>query len=158
METALSGIDSRGNLIRDHVLQGFAIMPDLDKDVRLAVLKKLPELQKILGSAVTTVRKMHEVTLASNDKSQESDYQGRREARASIIGQLERDDLDAQTRMHLNDRLVQLSDKDAEKDSENKRYLDRWMTKATIGVTAAVVLTGVAIGGKVGFQGGPPRI
>lgn len=156
VKTAL-GIDNWRKLSRDHVLQLVAMMPDLDKDVRLAVLKQLPELQKILVKAMTTVRKMHEATLASNDKSQENDYQGRREARASIIAQLERDDLDPETRRHLNDLLMQLSDKDAEKDSENKRYLDRWMTKATIGVAAAVVLTGVAIGGKVGLQQGVPQ-
>lgn len=79
---------------------------------------------------------------------------GRREARASIIAQLEHDDLDPETRRHLNGLLMQLSDRDAEKDSEHKRCLDRWMTTATISVAAAVVVTGVAIGGKVGLQQG----
>ncbi|MDM4722797.1 hypothetical protein QTQ03_25530 [Micromonospora sp. WMMA1363] len=97
VKTAL-GIDNWRKLSKDHVLQLVAMMPDFDKDVRLAVLKQLPELQKIVGKAMTAARKVHEATLASNDKSQENDYQGRREARASIIAQLERDDLDPQTR------------------------------------------------------------
>ena len=151
------GIDNWRKLRQDHYLQLVAMMPDLDKEVRLAVLEQLPEIQKILVRAMSTVRKVHEATLASNDESQEYGYQGRREARASIIAQLKNESLDPQTRGHLNDLLVQLSDKDDAKDSEHKRYLDRWMTKTTVGVAAVVVLTGVAIGGRVGLQQGPLR-
>jgi hypothetical protein len=151
------GIDNWRKLRKDHYLQLVALMPDLDKEVRLAVLEQLPEIQKILVKAMGTIRKVHETTLASDDKSQEFGYQGRREARASIIAQLRNDNLDPQARAHLNDLLVQLSDKDDAKDSEHKRYLDRWMTKTTVGVAAVLVLTGVAIGGKVGLQQGPLR-
>lgn len=156
VKTAL-GIDNWRKLRKDHYLQLVAMMPDLDKEVRLAVLKQLPEIQKILVKAMSTVRKVHEATLASDEKSQEYGYQGRREARASIIAQLKDDNLDPQTRRYLNDLLVQLSDKDDAKDSEHKRYLDRWMTKTAVGVAAVVMLTGVAIGGKVGLQQGPSR-
>lgn len=156
VKTAL-GIDNWRKLSKDHYLRLVAMMPDLDEKVRLAVLEQLPEIQKILVKAMGTVRKLHETTLASDDKSQEFGYQGRREARASIIAQLENDNLDPRTRTHLNDLLMQLSDKDDAKDSEHKRYLDRWMTKTTVGVVAALVLTGVAIGGKVGLQQGTLR-
>jgi hypothetical protein len=151
------GIDNWRKLRKDHYLQLVAMMPDLDKEVRLAILEQLPEIQRILVKAMGTLRKVHESTLTSDNKSQEYGYEGRREARASIIDQLKNVHLDSQIRGHLNELLVQLSDKDDAKDSEHKRYLDRWMTKAAVGVTAVVLLTGIAIGGKVGLQHGPLR-
>lgn len=146
------GIDTWRNLSKDKVFQLVAMMPEIDKDIQLKIIEQLPEITKIAVKVMTTVRKVHDATLSSNEKSQEHVHQGYQEVRAAYIAQLERDDLDPETRRYLNEYLMQTADKDYAKDSENKHYLDRWASRAALGAAAAVVLTAVAVGGKVALQ------
>ncbi|MEV4519288.1 hypothetical protein ACGFKZ_10190 [Micromonospora tulbaghiae] len=148
-------IDTWRNLSKEKVFQLVAMMPEMEKEVQLKIIEQLPELTKLAVKAMTVVRKVHESTLSSNEKSQENVHKGYQEARAAIIAQLERGDLDPETRRHLNELLMQTADKESAKDSENKHFLDRLVNKTTLGVAvAAVVLTAVATGGKVALQNG----
>ncbi|NHO85178.1 hypothetical protein [Micromonospora sp. CMU55-4] len=148
-------IDTWRNLSKDKVFQLVAMMPEMEKEVQLKIIEQLPEITKLAVKAMITVRKVHESTLSSNEKSQENVHRGYRETRAAIIAQLQRDDLDPETRRYLNELLMQTADKESAKDSENKHFLDRWVNKTTLGVAAAaIVLTAVATGGKVALQNG----
>ncbi|MBM0260622.1 hypothetical protein JNW89_32195 [Micromonospora sp. 4G55] len=142
------GIDTWRNLSKDKVFQLVAMMPEMDKEVQLKIIEQLPEITKLSVKAMTAVRKVHDSTLSSNEKSQENVHRGYREIRAAIIAQLQRDDLDPEERRYLNEYLMQTGDKESAKDSENKHFLDRWVNKAALGVGAAILLTVVAPAAK----------
>ncbi len=42
----------------------------------------------------------------------------------------------------------------AEKDTENKKFLDSWMSKVLVGSAAALAFAVVVIGGKVDLKAG----
>ncbi|MEV4655551.1 hypothetical protein [Micromonospora sp. NPDC049301] len=150
-------IDTWRNLSKDKVFQLVAMMPEMEKEVQLKIIEQLPEITKLSVKAMATLRRVHESTLSSNEKSQEYVHRAYQESRAAIIAQLQRDDLDLdpETRRYLNGLLVQTADKESTKDSENKNFLDRLVNKTTLGVAAAaIVLTAVAAGGKVALQNG----
>ena len=148
-------IDTWRHLSKEKVFQLVAMMPEMEKDVQLKIIEQLPELTKLSVKAMTTLRRVHESTLSSNEKSQEHVHRAFQEARATITAQLQRDDLDPETRRHLSDLLVQTADKESAKDTENKSFLDRLVNKTTVGVAAAAILvTVVAAGGKAALQNG----
>jgi hypothetical protein len=148
------GIDTWRNLSKDKVLQFVAMMPEIDNEVQLRIIEQLPEITKLAVKVMSAVRKAHESTLSSNEKSQGNVHRGYQEARAAIIAQLQRDDLNPDERRYLNEILMQTADKESAKDSENKHYLDRWINRVALGAAAAAVLTAVAVGGKVALQKG----
>jgi len=143
------------NLSKEKFLQFVAMVPDMDKEVRMKLIEQLPEVMRLAAETTTGLGKVHDSTLSSNDKSQDQVHEAWREIRVTIAAQLERDDLGSDERKALNEQLIQTGERQAEADSKNKTYLDRWDNRKTFSIfAAAVILTTLAVGGKTAFQNG----
>ena len=140
------------DLSAEQFFQLAAMMPQIDKDVQPKILDQLPEIAKIAIKQSTEIRKVHESTLASNDRSQDQVHSAYREVRAAYAAQLQEDDLDPEVRMYLNGLIMQTADKQSAKDSENKPFLERTFVKATLSIAAGIAAVAV-IAGRALLQG-----
>lgn len=147
-------IDSWRNLSKEKMIRFAAMMPDMDKEVALKVIEQFPAFKTFALAALDVMEKRHDSTLVHNEHSQESSHRAYQETRAALKGELDRTDLTPEERQHIYGLLMETANRESEKDSENKQFLDGLFKKAAVVTVAAVSLGVVFVGGKVMLQGG----
>ena len=142
-------IDTWRHLSKDKILQFAALVPEMDKEIALKVIEQFPEFRLFGINALNVLEKEHAESLAANRESQTEVHNAYREVRAILAGELERDDLAAEDRMIILDKVMETADREFAKDSENKRFLDSLYGKAAMAGGAVVALGLVVLGGRV---------
>lgn len=142
-------IDSWRNLSRDKVLRFAAMMPDMDKEVALAIVAQFPVFSKFALAVLGSVEKANESTHSSNSSSQARAHDAYREVREALKGELDKEDLSPEDRKFILESLMETADKESQKDSENKRFLNELFSKTAIAAGAVVAAGLVFVGGKV---------
>ena len=147
-------ISSWKNLSKDKLVGFVSMMPDMDKELALKVIEQFPEFKRFAEGALDVIAKRYDSALDHNKQSLEAFYQGTRELRSILASQLEKDYLTRDEREFIIEKLMELSRMDAQRDSENKRFLDSMFGKATIAAGVVVAAGAVILGGKVAIQRG----
>ena len=142
-------IDTWRNLSKDKILQFAALMPDMDKDVAIKVIEQFPEFRQFALDALNVLEKEHTSTLAANKESQTAVTHAFQEVRAILASELKRDDLTAEDRMIIIDKIMETGNREFDKDSENKRFLDTLFGKATLAGAGVIAMGIVVLGGRV---------
>lgn len=137
------------NLSRDKILRFVAMMPEMDKEIAIKVIEQFPEFRQFAMDALDVLEKEHSATLASNKESQNKVHHAYQEVRAILENELNRDNLTAEDRMIIIGMIMQTANREFEKDSENKRFLDNLFSKAAVVGGAAIALGIVVLGGRV---------
>lgn len=154
-------IDTWRNLSRDKVLKFAAMMPEMDKEVALGIIAQLPVFTRFSVEALDALRKVHESTQVSNKQSQDRVHDAYSDIREALKSELDKDDLSPEDRQRLTELLMETGNKEFAKDSENKRFLDGLMNKATLATGATVLASLVFVGAKVmverGVAGSGPK-
>ncbi|MFD7311036.1 hypothetical protein [Promicromonospora sp. NPDC059942] len=148
------GIETWRNLSRDKVLRFAAMMPQMDKEVALGIVAQLPVFTRFSVEALDVLRKVHASTQVSNKQSQDRVHDAYADIRDTLKNELNKDDLSSEDRRSLTELLMETGNREFAKDSENKRFLDGLMSKATVATGAAVLASVVFVGGKVMLQRG----
>lgn len=147
-------IDSWRNLSKDKVIKFAAMMPDMSNEVRIKIIEQFPKFKELALGALKVLEKEHESTLASNAQSQTHVHNAYQDIRKMLQDELEREDLSAEDRRILIEQLMETGEKEFEKDTENKQFLDGLFNKALMGVGGLVAASLVFVGGKVVLQRG----
>lgn len=142
-------IDTWRNLSRDKILQFVAMMPEMDKEVAIKVIEQFPEFRQFAVDALDVLEKEHASTLAFNKQSQDKVHQAYQDVRGVLTHELRRDDLSAEDRMIIIEMIMNTANREFEKDSENKRFLDTLFGKAALAGGTAIALGIVVLGGRV---------
>ena len=141
-------ISSFRELSKDKVIEFVSMIPDMDKDVALAIIGQFGNFKEMSISMVQSFKEMSNKAMDSNDKSQMKVA----EAYNKIIDQLgvmlQKDELTFEEKQWCINKEVEIADKLAAKDTENKQFLGNVLKAA--GGTFALVLgvTLIALGGK----------
>lgn len=143
------GIESWRNLSKDKIFRFAAMMPDMDTEVTLKIIEQFPVFKEFAIDAVDAMEESHKSTLKVNQESQEHIHQAFREIREILRGELDKDDLSWDEKKFLIEQIQETGRQEFQKDSENKKFLDRVLGKALVGAGAALALGVVFVGGKV---------
>lgn len=147
-------IDSWKNLSKDKMIKFAAMMPDMDKEVIFKIIDQFPEFTKFAMEALNVMEKEHESTLTFNKQSQENVHQAYQEIREIFKGELNQDNLTSEEKIRLWELIMETGNKESEKDTENKQFLDGLFKKVAVGVGTAILTAVVFVGGKVLLQRG----
>lgn len=150
-------IDTWRNLSREKVLRFAAMMPDMDREVALRIVQQLPVFTRFALDALGVIERAHQATLNSNRDSQDKVHEALKDYRDVLKGELAHDSLSVDERQRIREALKDAVDKEYEKDSENKRFIDGLFTKAAAGAGMAVLAAIVFVGGKVALQAGEDK-
>jgi hypothetical protein len=145
-------IDSWRNLSRDKVMKFAAMMPNMNHEVALGLIGKFPAFSTFALGTLDSLEKASRSSHASNDASQERVHDAYREARDILKGELDRDDLSPEDRRFLVESVLKTVDKELEKDSENKRFLDGIFNKRAALAAGAIAAGLVFVGGKIALE------
>lgn len=147
-------ITSWRELSKDKVLRFAAMMPDMDKEVALSIVAQFPAFTRFALGTLNFLEKANEATHAANKASQEPVHDAYREVREVLKGELDHESLAPEERRFLLESILETADKQAEKDSENKQFLQDLTNKGLLAAGAALVASLVFVGGKVMLERG----
>jgi hypothetical protein len=147
-------ISSWKNLSKDKLVAFVSMMPDMDRELARKIIEQFPEFRRFAEGALDVLAKRYDSALDHNRQSQDTFYQGTRELRSILAGELDKDYLTRDEREFIIEKLMELSRMDAQKDSENKRFLDSMFGKVTVAAGVVVAAGAVILGGKVAIQRG----
>lgn len=150
------GLESWRNLSKDKFVQFLAMMPEMDKEVALKVISQFPEFAKFARVALEDATKAFESALSSNERSQASVHEIHLERLAILKAELDKD-LTPDERMRVLDDIREVSEKSADKDTENKEFLAEQLNKKGITTVVTVLALLVFVGARVLLQTGGDR-
>ncbi len=122
------------------------MMPDMDKEVALKVIEQFPEFRTLAVNMLDLMEQRHESSLRHNKDSQNKVHEAYRSVRAILEGELDRD-LDWDQRKFILDKLMETADREFEKDSENKKFIETTFGKVLTGVGGVAVAAAFVLGG-----------
>jgi tyrosyl-tRNA synthetase len=148
------GIESWRNLSKANTIRFAAMMPDIDKDLALKIVEQFPEFKKFALETLDVMERRHESTLNQNAGSQDAVHQAFRETREILKGELQNEDLDWEQRKYLLKMILETSNREFEKDTENKKFLDSLFSKVAVAGLATLAMGIVFVGGKAAIESG----
>lgn len=146
------GIDTWRNVSKEAVMKFAAILPDVDKEVALKIIEKVPEFTAFALETVNTVERAHATAHADNMQSMAQVHEACSEARQILKGQLDEQDLPLEERRRISDMVMETVHIESSKDTENKEFV-KDVYKIMAGVACgALLMMAVYVGGKVGVE------
>jgi hypothetical protein len=143
------GIESWRNLSKDKMIRFVAMMPDMGTEVAMKIVEQFPAFKDFALDVVGAMKKSHESTISANTQSQEHVHQAFQEFRDTLRNELDKGDLTWEQRWKIIEKMQEAVREEAQKDSENKRFLDGALRKVLVLGGAAVALGVAFVGGRV---------
>lgn len=141
------GVKSFYELSKKQYMQFASMLNQMDPEVAKKALEQFPDFaqntKEILSEYKETIHKVME----NNQQSSQAYYDMSNEILASLIKELNKDELSCEERHYIMEKMFELQREIGAKDSENKKFL------ASLAVCGTMVVT-VAIGALVSALGG----
>ena len=137
-------IDSFRNLSKDKIMDFISLIPSMDKDVAVAIINQFPAFSRLSESMVEQLSKMCDSAIKENTTSESAVFSAYRKILDDLGEILKRENITPEERDALTNKMVEIADKMAEKDTENKQFL-AWIVKNKSYIISGVMLLGAAL-------------
>ncbi len=137
-------IDSFRNLSKDKIVEFVSLIPNMDKEVAIKIIEQYPAFAKLSESMVGQLNKMCDIALEKNEDSQKLTIQAYKQVLDELSKQLHIEDISKEEREKITEQMIEIADKIAVKDTENKAFIDK-MVKYSTGFALGVVVLGAAV-------------
>jgi len=137
-------IDSFRNLSKDKIIQFVSLIPNMDKDVALSIINQFPAYSEMARCMVEQLGATCDTAIAENTASQSTVYAAYRKILDDLGEVLKREDITAEERDSISNKMIEIADKMAAKDSESKNFL-AWIVKNKEYVIGGALILGSVI-------------
>lgn len=153
-------IDSFRNLSKDKIMQFASMIPYMGKDVAIAIITQFPAYTDFGKIAVEHYSQICSNILENNKESQNAVITGYQTILDALSKRMEKEELTEQERSAITQDMIQVADKIAMADLNNKKFLDRMGNKIFLGVlgVVAVIGAGIGINSAVGNSSSLPEV
>ena len=142
-------IKSFRNMSKKKIMQFVSLIPQMDREVAVAIINQFPNYADYAINIVEQLNEMCDNILQSNNTSQKDVIEIYKTVLESINDQLKQENLTPELRLKLNDKMIEIADKVAAKDTENKKWLSGIFTKGVTILGGALVLGAAILGVSV---------
>lgn len=146
------GIETWRNLSRDKVIRFAAMMPDMDKEVMLEIIKTFPEFTKYGNDLLESLRETIQTTIDKNSEDYRTALAVIQKTQDICSEQLNRTDISSEERVLIWNNLMEVTRMIPIMDKENKKHYEFLSNKYFKATTAALIAAVVFIGGKVAID------
>jgi hypothetical protein len=137
-------IDSFRNLSKDKIMEFVSLIPNMDVDVAMSIIDQFPNFTEMAEHIAEQLGVTCDIAITENSSSQRDVYIAYRKILDDLGEILKRENITPEERDSISNKMIEIADKMATKDSENKNYL-AWIVKNKTQVVGGVLLLGVAI-------------
>lgn len=146
------GISNWRELSKDKFLTFAAMMPSLPSELALKVVEQFPSFKEIAVETLGKIEKVHLGSLDANSASDAKVHEAFSDVRRILEGELNKENLSGEEKANILSMLIATAERQAEKDTESKKFLREIFT-ASVSVVGIVVVAGLAfIGAKAAFE------
>ncbi len=138
------GIDSWRNLPKEKMMEFVSLIPNMDKEVAMTIVNQFPAYAEMAKSMITELQRTCDKAMSENTSGQEWAFAGYKSTIDSLAEMVNREDITAEERAYITRKMIEIADKMAAKDSENKKFL-AWTIKAKGALILCAVIFGSAI-------------
>lgn len=138
------GINKFSELSKDKIMEFTSLIPEMDKDIALSIIQQFPDYINFSKDMVDILLKGCDRILASKDDSRKDAVKTYQFVLEQFSQKINEGTLSAEDERFYAEKMIEIADKVAEKDSEHKKFLEKL---ATIG--GGVALVALSIGGAI---------
>lgn len=128
----------------------------MDKEVAMASINQFPAYADAAKLMVNELNVMCENIMAANESSRKDVVQAYQKILDSLEGLLKKDNLTAEEQHIITLQMIEVADKMADKDSENKQFLSGIMKYGSTVIAGALVIGAAILGANVSGNKLPP--
>lgn len=145
-------IENFRNLTKDKVITMASMLDKMDPEVAKKAIEQFPEFSNTAKEMLKEYKDTLDKGLEKNKESVESYYSVCKVTIETLKKQLENEELSFEERKYIIDKMLEVSKKMSEKDSENKKFI---AIMSGLGLAAVgLVVTGLssALGGNTNIE------
>ena len=152
-------INSFRELSKDKVMQFASMIPYMDKEVALAIINQFPTYADYVQSVISFYSDIGNRLIESNNESQNAVIRGYQTTLDALSMRMEKADSE-EVRKAVTQDMINVADKMAEFDYNNKKFILKFLSKAGLVFLGAVAVVGAAIGinSAIGQNGDLPQL
>ncbi|MFR2528084.1 MAG: hypothetical protein ACLS9F_10550 [Clostridium paraputrificum] len=143
------GIESFRNLSKDKIMEFVSSIPNMDKDVAIKIIEQFPAYVELATNMITQLNVMCDNVLKENSTSQKDAIEAYKKILNDLGELLKKDDIPQEERIAITDKMIEIADKIALKDTENKNFFSNMMKYRTSVIGGALLLGAVILGVNV---------
>ncbi len=151
-------IDTFRNLSKDKIMQFVSMLPYMDKDVAIAIINQFPVFADFGKVAIATYMEMCDKILESNNRSQDAVIRGYQTILDALAKRLDNPNISAEEAEAITTTMVDVANKIAEADLQNKKFLERMGTRIGLVIFGFFAILGAGIGIDSIIGNGLPQV
>ena len=134
------------NISKEKIMEFVSLIPNMDKDVAISIINQFPTYKDFAVSTVTVLKDMCDSALEKNDASQQETISAYRKILDDLGEILKKDDISAEERDSISDKMITIADKIALKDTENKNFIAGIVKYGAPIIGAALIIGATILG------------
>lgn len=134
------------NISKEKIMEFVSLIPNMDKDVAISIINQFPTYKDFAVSTVTVLKDMCDSALEKNDSSQMETISAYRKILDDLGEILKKDDISAEERDCISDKMITIADKIALKDTENKNFIAGIVKYGAPIIGAALIIGATILG------------
>ena len=138
------GIQDFRSITKAKMVEFISLIPNMDKDLALSIINQFPAYSEFASTTIAALKEMCDSALTQNGHSQKDTIAAYRKILDELGEILKKENISAEERNEITDKMILIADKIAMKDSENKNFI-----KSLVKYTAAGVVTALVIGAAI---------
>ena len=142
------GVKNLQNLSQDKTKEFVSLLPNMDREVAVGMVSQFPTFDTFARDVIEQLNGTCDRILSSNDVSQKDAIDGYKMTLNSLEKMIEDNKLSFENKRWVIEQMIEVSDRIAEKDTQNKLFLDRMHKRnVAMGIGMGIlVLGGLALG------------
>lgn len=145
-------IESFRNLSKDKMMEFVSLIPNMDKDLAIKIVEQFPSYADYSQNIVKQLNMLCEKALELNDNSQTEAIEVYKKVLDELSVLLQKEETSVDERKYITEKMIEVADKIAIKDTENKEFLEKIIKYGgyvALGALAiGVTILGVNVRGK----------
>ena len=140
------GIDSFRNLSKDKVMEFVSLIPSMDKDLAMQIVEQFPSYAEYSQNIVSGLKQLCEKALEKNEVSSQKSIEAYQTVLNSLSELLQQEYISVDERKYITEKMIEVADKVAVKDSENKEFIEKVIKYGGYVAAGALVLGAAILG------------
>lgn len=138
------GITTFRNLSKEKIVEFISLIPNIDKDVAVQIINQFPAYSEMAGTMIAQLNTMCDNVIKEAGVSQKESIAAYKLILSNLDELLKKDNISAEERASITDKMIMIADKISAKDSEFKEFLLNTL-KIGAPIIGGVLILGAAI-------------
>lgn len=140
------GVSNFKQLSREQTIQLVTMLPEMDTETATKLIEQFPEFSSLASTMVGYLKESLNVVLHENNDSSQHAFRAYQTLLDDFSERLKKPLISAKEKHFLAEKMIEIADKIAAKDTENKNFFGKLYTTIAAVAGGVVVVAGAILG------------